>query len=100
MPFEDRGQRGGDMVVVLDEQQSHPGLLRFGSSGIRSGSPRQACGFATHEKSGHTRVCIMAVTLMDEDAVKRVPVARGFRYPAETPGGRKSYDRCPTAIGS
>jgi hypothetical protein len=42
----------------------------------------------------------MAVTLMDEDAVKRLPVAHGFRYPADTPAGHQRYDRCPIAIGS
>jgi len=45
-------------------------------------------------------VCINAVTLMDEDAVKWVPVARRFRYPADTGPSRKCYDTCPIAIGS
>ena len=35
-------------------------------------------------KRVHARVH-NAVTLMDEDGVKWVPVARGFRYPADTP---------------
>jgi len=38
--------------------------------------------------------------LMDEDGVKRVPVAPGFRYPADMPTGGKCYDTCPIAIGS
>jgi len=42
----------------------------------------------------------MAVTLMDDDAVKWVPVAGNFRYPADTLAGRKCYDTCPIAIGS
>ncbi|MFF5531847.1 hypothetical protein ACFY71_05145 [Streptomyces cinerochromogenes] len=42
----------------------------------------------------------MAVTLMDKDGVKGVPVARRFRYPADMRTGRKCYDMCPIAIGS
>jgi hypothetical protein len=38
--------------------------------------------------------------LMDEDGVKRVPVAPEFRYAADTPPGLKCYDTCPIAIGS
>src|SRR5205085_1772980 len=41
-----------------------------------------------------------AVMLMDEDGVKRVPVAPEFRYAADTPPGLKCYDTCPIAIGS
>ncbi|GAB2720447.1 hypothetical protein GCM10027072_12170 [Streptomyces bullii] len=41
-----------------------------------------------------------AVTLMDEDGVKRVPVARRFRYPADMSPADKCYDTCPIAIGS
>ena len=51
------------------------------------------------EKRVHARVH-NAVTLMDEDAVKWVPVARRFRYPADTGPSRKCYDTCPIAIGS
>jgi hypothetical protein len=35
-------------------------------------------------KRVRTRACTNAVTLMDEDAVKPVPVAGPFRYPADT----------------
>lgn len=42
----------------------------------------------------------MAVTLMDDDGVKWVPAARGFRYPADTRTGHGCYDMCPNAIGS
>jgi hypothetical protein len=42
----------------------------------------------------------MAVTPMDKDGVKGVPVARGFRYPADTHAGDECYDTCPTATGS
>ncbi|GAA3533114.1 hypothetical protein GCM10022295_13820 [Streptomyces osmaniensis] len=77
------------MVVVLDEEESHPVLPQFTGRTIR---------IDTH--CVRTRACTMRVTLMDEDAVKRVPVARGFRYPAGTRPGRKCYDMCPIAIGS
>ncbi|GHF49165.1 hypothetical protein GCM10018783_18200 [Streptomyces griseosporeus] len=88
VPREDRGQGRGDMVVVLDEQQSHPGLLRF---------TVRTCSLCSHAS---TRACTMAVTLMDDDAVKRVPGARDFSYPADTSAGHKCYDTCPIAIGS
>ncbi|MFD7131545.1 hypothetical protein [Streptomyces sp. NPDC059894] len=42
----------------------------------------------------------MAVTLMDEDAVKGVPVARRFRYAADMRADHQCYDTCPIAIGS
>ncbi|GHA00320.1 hypothetical protein GCM10010303_06690 [Streptomyces purpurascens] len=42
----------------------------------------------------------IAVTLMDEDGVKRVPVAESFRYPADMSAAHKCYDTCPIAIGS
>jgi hypothetical protein len=42
----------------------------------------------------------MAVTPMYKDGVKGLPVARRFRYPADTHGGGKGYDMCPVAIGS
>jgi hypothetical protein len=42
----------------------------------------------------------MAVTPMDKDGVKSVPVAIGFRYPADTHTGDNCYDTCPIAIGS
>jgi hypothetical protein len=42
----------------------------------------------------------MAVTPMDKDGVKGVPVVRGFRYPADTHRRGKCYDACPIAIGS
>lgn len=67
VPRQDRGQSGGDMVVVLDEEQSHPGPLRFI---VRMVS---AC-----TKARLTHACTQAVTLMDEDAVKWVPVACGL----------------------
>jgi hypothetical protein len=41
-----------------------------------------------------------AVTLMDDDGVKRVPAARRFRYPADTRPADKCYDGCPIATGS
>ncbi|GAA2767776.1 hypothetical protein GCM10010103_68180 [Streptomyces paradoxus] len=41
-----------------------------------------------------------AVTLMNEDGVKRVPVADRFRYPAGMSAAPKCYDTCPIAIGS
>ncbi|GGU34620.1 hypothetical protein GCM10010244_71200 [Streptomyces coeruleorubidus] len=41
-----------------------------------------------------------AVTLMNEDGVKRVPVAEGFRYLADMSAAHKCYDTCPIAIGS
>jgi len=37
---------------------------------------------------------------MNEDGVKRVPVALPYRYPAEITPAHKCYDRCPIAIGS
>ncbi|MEW2516199.1 hypothetical protein ACWC4J_16005 [Streptomyces sp. NPDC001356] len=40
------------------------------------------------------------MTLMDKDGVKRLPVARRFRYPADTRTGDQCYDMCPIAIGS
>ncbi|GAA3295099.1 hypothetical protein GCM10020295_21370 [Streptomyces cinereospinus] len=50
VPCQDRGQSGGDVVVVLDEEQSHPGPLRFIDStdavgtnaGTRARAPRQS----------------------------------------------------------
>ncbi|GGR24614.1 hypothetical protein GCM10010251_45880 [Streptomyces aurantiogriseus] len=101
MPLQDRGQRGGDMVVVLDEQQSHPGLLRFIGRTVRLCTKSHDPGvrFRRVQKRG-TPACTKAVTLMDEDAVKWVPVARRFRYPADTRAGHKCYDGCPIAIGS
>ncbi|GAA4016825.1 hypothetical protein GCM10022232_70190 [Streptomyces plumbiresistens] len=89
MPREDRGQGGCHMVVVLDEEQSHPGPLRFIRRTIRM------CTKTCARARAH-----MAVTLMEEDGVKRVPVARCFRYPADTRPARKCYDTCPIAIGS
>jgi len=40
----------------------------------------------------------MAVTLMDDSGVKRVPGAHRFRYPADTRLGRNCYDTCPVDI--
>jgi hypothetical protein len=37
----------------------------------------------------------MAVTLNDADGVKRVPVARRFRYPPDTHARHHRYGMCP-----
>jgi len=42
----------------------------------------------------------LAVTPMDDDGVKRIPVALSYRYPAEMRPAHKCYDMCPIAIGS
>ncbi|GAA3842581.1 hypothetical protein GCM10022403_088200 [Streptomyces coacervatus] len=81
------------MVVVLDEEQSHPGLLRFIGRTNRMGTRGV-------QITWHARACIKAVTLMDDDDVKWVPVARRISYPADTRPARKCYDTCPIAIGS
>lgn len=42
VPCQNRGKSGGDMVVVLDEEQSHPGLLRFIGRTIRMDTKTRA----------------------------------------------------------
>ncbi|MGX1154216.1 hypothetical protein RKD39_001794 [Streptomyces albogriseolus] len=69
---QDGRQGRGDVVVVLDEQQSHQGPLRF--------IGRTFFGRIHH---GHTRVHL-AVTPMRYDHVKRVPVALRYRCRART----------------
>ncbi len=41
----------------------------------------------------------MAVTPMNKDGVKRLPVAGGFRYPAGTSPARACYGMRTAAIG-
>ncbi|GGX16516.1 hypothetical protein GCM10010297_42530 [Streptomyces malachitofuscus] len=88
MPRQHRRQCGGDVVVVFDEKQSHRGPLPFIGRTIY-----------LYENGVHARVHL-AVTPMDEDDVKRVPVALSYRYPAGMSPAHKCYDRCPIAIGS
>jgi hypothetical protein len=93
VPGENRGQRGGHMVVVLDEEKSHPGPLDPSDVLSEYAVNRYECANA------HVRAH-RAVMLMDRDGVKRVPVAPRFRYPADMRTGDKCYDTCPIAIGS
>ncbi|CAM5270852.1 hypothetical protein SALBM311S_00343 [Streptomyces alboniger] len=51
-------------------------------------------------KRVHARVHALCSHAEDEDGVKRVPVARAFRYPADTRPAHKCYNMCPIAIGS
>ncbi|CAL2070653.1 conserved protein of unknown function [Streptomyces murinus] len=46
------------------------------------------------------RACTMAVTPMEQDAVKWLPVARRFRYAADTHPDGYRYDMCTAATGS
>ncbi|GHD50243.1 hypothetical protein GCM10010335_60660 [Streptomyces galbus] len=62
--------------------------------------PASPCPSCLGANSTCTRACPMAVTPMDEDAVKWLPVARPYRYPADTHAYRPGYDTCPIAIGS
>ncbi|GHB71714.1 hypothetical protein GCM10010347_47550 [Streptomyces cirratus] len=79
VPGEDRGQRGGDVVVVLDEQQSH-------------GAPSSVGPWRTAWPP-----CIHA----DADShVKRVPVLRVFRYAPGTRKKRRARERIAVAHGA
>lgn len=49
VPGEDRRQSGGDMVVVLDEKQSHHGPLRF----IGRSAPALRRALYVHARAAH-----------------------------------------------
>jgi hypothetical protein len=90
VPGEHGGQGRGDVVVVLDEQKSHPGPLRFTVRTFR-------CVYV----NTCTRACApCAVTPMETDGVKGFRLRTARSYPDDMRPGDKCYDTCPIAIGS
>ncbi|GHE34653.1 hypothetical protein GCM10018785_00350 [Streptomyces longispororuber] len=128
MPGQDRGEGGGHVVVVLDEEQSHAVPLQLigapvvswfprvpvvpwarGSSDVpfpltrrsaRVHGRRPRARARGSQRYGAPAARPKASTPMGEDRVKTLRVTDTFRYAPGTRARRPVHTKCPVAAGS